>query len=155
MKNHFILLSCLIIIVCGCHGDYGDLGSGYIYTNREIGRIENGGGWGYTPYKSIVPNEVMDFIYDKAYIVAIQIPDKEWLQYKKETVSNDKIDSIEVLYKEMCMIHHCYWIICKKTEEVFGPLNYETFISKGDSLNCNLTLKSPNGKIGEGKIGSE
>ena len=143
MKKRIILLCSLIITICGCHGDYGDLGGGYIYTNREIGRIEDGGGWGYTPYKSIIPSQVLDFNYNKAYIVAFQIPDKEWLRYRKETVSNDKEDSIEALYKEMCKIHHCYWIICKKTGEVFGPLNIDTLISKGDSLNCHLTLKSP------------
>ena len=140
MKRIVYMLYLFVLLLSGCHGDFSNLGDGYVYVNGEIGKRESGGGLGYFPYKSLVPVHVMNYNYDSKYVIVYQIPEIDWFDDKKRYAPQKDIDSLQSLYKKMIAIRHCYWIICKQDGKVYGPLNKEEFALKCDSMNCNLYL---------------
>jgi hypothetical protein len=128
------------MLFCSCHGDFNDIGNGYVFSNGEIVKRIRGGGNGYFPFEPLIPNQVLSYNYDSRYIVAYQIPEKEWLEFKKSYVSKEVADSLQILYNNMVNIHHCYWIVCKKDGNIYGPLNKNKYMLMCDSLDCHLSL---------------
>ena len=140
MKKIVYLLCLSVFLLGGCHGDFCDIGDGFVYTNGEIGKKMSGGGLGYFPFKPLIPDHVMNFDYDSKYIIAYQIPEKDWFNEIKSYASQNDLDSLQSLFNKMITILHCYWIIRKQDGRVLGPMNKKEFLIKCDSLNCNLCL---------------
>jgi len=140
MKSHNCIFFLLMMVLCGCHGDYNELGGEYIYTNGEIGKQIHGGGSGYFPYESLIPNRVLYYNYDDSHIVAYQVPEKEWIEFKKDYVSKEVADSLQNLFVKMVNIYYCYWIVSKQDGVIYGPLSKTNFIKTCDSLKCRLFL---------------
>ena len=126
MRKVLVYLTYVSIVMCSCHGDYYDMGDGYIYTNREIAKsLESG--FGYTHIEPLIPRKVLNFACDKDYIIAYQKPDRVWFDFAEEDVPKEKVDSLEQLYNKICDIHDCYWIIIKKNGQLYGPMEKKEF----------------------------
>ena len=42
MKRIVYMLYLFVLLLSGCHGDFSNLGDGYVYVNGEIGKRESG-----------------------------------------------------------------------------------------------------------------
>jgi len=139
MRKVLVYLTYVSIVMCSCHGDYYDMGDGYIYTNREIAKsLESG--FGYTHIEPLIPRKVLNFACDKDYIIAYQKPDRDWFDFAEEDVPKEKIDSLEQLYNKICDIHDCYWIIIKKSGQRFGPLGKKEFKKQCKKMGIKLIM---------------
>ena len=87
-------------------------------------------------YKEYVPPYVEEFKYDSLYIIAKQNPRGKY--GLRSAFSRPDISYPNGQW------HDYYWIIDKKTNHVYGPLNLDDFNSKKDSLNINLELNTTN-----------
>jgi hypothetical protein len=117
------------------------MGEGYIYSNREIGKQLEGGGFGYIPFKPLIPRQVLNFTCDNDYIIAYQIPSREWFDFETgNAITKEKKDSLEQLYNKMYDIHYCYWIIDKKKDQLYGPLDKKEFEKRCKKMGVKLKL---------------
>ena len=124
-----LYLTYVLILWCSCHGNHYDMGDGYIYTNHEIAKsLENG--VGYTHIEPLIPMKVLNYACDKDFIIAYQIPNREWFDFEEDDTPKEKVDSLELLYKKICDIHYCYWIINKKNGQIYGPFEKKEFESQ-------------------------
>ena len=128
----------LVVLISACHGDYWSLGDGYVFVNRAIARQTGKGR--YKPMETLVMDQVLNFAFDDNFIIVYQIPDRNWLNYAKDFMPAEKIDSIEALYVKMEDIHHCYWIIRKADAFIIGPMNKDEFEVTWKEMNINLKL---------------
>ena len=141
MRKKLLYLTYVLILLCSCHDNYHELGSGYRYMNGRIDKELDGGGLGWTPIEPLIPEKVLNYNYDKAFIIAYQIPSREWFDFETENaLTKEKADSIEQLYNIMYDIHYCYWIIDKKKAQLYGPLDKKEFEKKCKIMGVKLKL---------------
>ena len=139
MRKVLVYLIYVSIVMCSCHGDYYDMGDGYLYTNHEIAKsLESG--VGYTHIEPLIPTEVLNFACDKDYIIAYQKPDRDWFDFEEKYAAKEKVDSLEQLYNKICDIHDCYWIIIKKSGQRFGPLGKKEFKKQCKKMGIKLIM---------------
>ena len=96
----------------------------------------------------LIPDDVINFAYDKNYIIAYQIPDSAiyreyyidiYKNFADSTIrSQETTDSLETLLDSMLSIKHCYWIICKKDAKVHGPMSKSAFNRRCKKMNIDL-----------------
>ena len=139
MRKVLVFLTYVLIVMCSCHGDYYDMGDGYIYTNREIAKCLESG-LGYTHIEPLIPRKVLNFACDKDYIIAYQKPDRNWFDFEEEDAPKEKVDSLEQLYSKIYDIHDCYWIIIKKSGQRFGPLEKKEFKKQCKKMGIKLIM---------------
>lgn len=131
-------LSCILFI--NCHGDYMELGNDYIYSEHTIAKLSGTGQYRYSDI--IVMDYVVNFNYDNCYIVAYQRPSRRWIEFRKDYLDKEELDSIETLYTKICRINHCYWIIRKNDGIVLGPLDKCKYDSLCKKLSVNIQMDS-------------
>ena len=142
MRKNVLYLTYVLILLCGCHDSYHELGGRYIYVNGRIDKELDGGGLGWTPIESVIPENVLSYNYDKTFIIAYQIPSRAWFDFETENaITKEKADSIEQLYNKMYDIHYCYWIIDKKKDQLYGPLDKKEFEKSCKKMGIKLKLK--------------
>ncbi len=139
-----ILYIFIALLLCGCHDAYLNLGDSYVYDSRRIHKQIGRG------YKTLIPDQVLNFEYDKNYIIAYQIPDSAFYrefyidiykEFSDSTIRSQKTtDSLEVLLDSMLSIEHCYWIIHKKDCKVYGPMTESDFNRKCKKMNITIQM---------------
>ena len=136
MKKYLFLF---VIIVSSCHGDYWELGNDYLYCERVIYKQY---GDGENQWElPVIMGQVLNFDYDSNFIIAYQVPSRTSFDEQKDFKDfRGKEDSLENKWDEMRSIKKCYWIICKRDGNIYGPLSKWDFEFMCDSLNCTLTL---------------
>ena len=95
--------------------DIEDLGNGYEFINEHPKGINKN-------YHVVVPARVIELGWDDRYIVAVQIPDIGCID------ENDRNKYPQI------HDHRFYWIIDKETDQVYGPLLYDEYKQKEDTL---------------------
>ena len=141
MSKKLLNLTYVLLLLCGCHDSYHELGGRYIYMNDRIDKELDGGGLGWTPIEPLIPEKVLNYNYDNAFIIAYQIPSREWFDFETvNAITKEKADSIEQLYNKMYDIHYCYWIIDKKKTQLYGPLDKKEFEKKCKIMGVKLKL---------------
>ena len=104
-----VIFFCLFLIFyIKCDTDSKNLGSGFVYNDKHkhiTGKID-------------IPPTIISYNYDKCFIVAKQKPKEfdEAIYDKKEYVYPLGRDSVY------------YWLIIKQKQEVFGALDYDSFL---------------------------
>ncbi len=133
----FLLASCDLLLAV--HGDDVDLGGGYRFVNRAIGKVK-----GIDEYMSsfdeVIPTQVLNHSQDENYIVVYQVPDPEDMCIDSVRMSQHEMDSIRTLYQKMSEIVDCYWIIRIKDNTVWGPMDEQTYRRKHDELQIEVEL---------------
>lgn len=124
-----LLYIIIVILVYGCHDSHSNLGDSYVYDSRCI--YKNGDKW-------LIPDQVLNYEYDKNYIIAYQKPDSAYFRefyidyYKSIPDSTlwpslEETDSLEALLDSMLEIKDCYWIIRKADCKLYGPMTETDF----------------------------
>jgi hypothetical protein len=132
MTYKLIFSGIILIFFYGCvEIDNSNLGDGYVYYKDDqiISSVDG--------IHGEVPSNVLEYAYDKHFIIAKQKP-----------LANDPnilIYDYSYTYKwgdDSCY----YWIISKDQKRVFGPLSSIDFVKMKDSLiiSKELILKNPN-----------
>ncbi|MDE7377258.1 MAG: DUF3997 domain-containing protein, partial [Muribaculaceae bacterium] len=83
--------------------------------------------------KITIPPEIIDYRYDKRFIVALQ----RLNGIKPERNYYDKYD-----YDYPSLYGDYYWIIDKQEESFYGPLCQQDYINKCDSLGVSLYINT-------------
>lgn len=128
MKNKKIFLYWLVLIIQSCTSDYNKyLGKGYFYRD-EGGEIKDI--LCERPNGKEIPATILDYVYNDEYIIAKQKP---------------KLPQ-DPLYKEEYEYHYgeeslYFWIIIKKKDIIFGPMNKIEFANKIKKLGINLKFE--------------
>lgn len=134
MKKKVIFITLASLLFC-CHGDYMELGGGYVYANRTIGK-EIGDGMSSV----LIEMQVLNYSSDDNYIVAYQVPDDDYMSISENVLPKEKEDSIRILYDKMRKIHHCYWIVRKSDGMIFGPMEKKEFDRQCKVLNITVEM---------------
>lgn len=144
MKRILYVFVFVVLSLYGCHDCYLELGDSYVYDNRIIYLQTDG------YYEELVPDQVLNFDYDKDYIIAYQKPDSAYYreyridickEFSDSTIrSLEKLDSLEVLLDSMLYIQDCYWIIRKKDTKVYGPMTKSDFYKKCKKMNITIKM---------------
>lgn len=90
-----------------------NLGDGYYFFNRQI----------FNSSGKEIPNNIVNYVFNKQYIIALQKPDKFPTEYEKDLNLNYENGRNEVYY----------WLIIKKESKLYGPIlkeDFETLCSK-------------------------
>lgn len=158
MKRVLYIFIYIVLLLCGCHDDYWDLGDSYVYDNGYVYLQVDKHYKNHKYYEELVPYRVLNFGYDENYIIAYQEPDSA--QYRRFSIdiykdfpdsikqSQVKIDSLESMLDSMLSIKDCYWIICKKDTKVYGPMTKSDFNRKCKKMKINLKwIRDMNNKI--------
>ncbi|MBQ7689687.1 MAG: DUF3997 domain-containing protein [Muribaculaceae bacterium] len=123
----FTLSSCMV-------RDYEDFGDGYCWCD---GRIHHES----ANNKVIVNTHSSNHNYNSTYIVAEQIPNERYFESDLDVYYAPEIrDSVRREFEKEKAMGVCYWIINKKTHQVYGPLTKEDYVHKRDSLKVKLWL---------------
>jgi len=114
MHKYIMILSVVLMLQC-CTNDYiENLGEGYFYRN-EGGDLKDI--LSKKPLGGQIPSTVIDFNYNKNFIIAKQHPKlPQDILYDKEHNYELGTDTIY------------YWLIIKKKNIVLGPLKNKEFI---------------------------
>ena len=142
-----VLFIFILIIFCSCHGDYADLGNGYIWVERTIGKKinEDIGTFEYVIYPDIVEYNVDEF-YIIAHQTMINNDTGETyiyeIAYQINTTKGKESDSLKTLFNKMMEIQDCYWIINKNAHKIFGPMRKSDFYKLKSRLKINMNLES-------------
>lgn len=96
--------------------DTEELGSGYQFINEDSKYIAD------KNHSEQIPSRIIELGWDDRFIVAVQIPDIAY------------IDKAEVYKYPQIHDHRFYWIIDKDNDKVYGPLLYDSYEQKKDSL---------------------
>jgi len=136
-----LLLLAILLFLDSCHDSYSDLGNDYVYTNRVIAKVEK-----YNQYKTldiVIWDQVLNYSYSEKYIIAYQIPDlgELWESCRGHHTETEK-DSIDEQARLMNTIHHCFWIICKQSNKIFGPMKKSVFIEKCKEIGVDVQFDS-------------
>lgn len=137
MKKMLVLLIFLSSLY-NCHGDSWNLGDDYVFVEGSIAKR-----CGHNKYKyleTLIVEQVLNFNYDEDFIIAYQIPDRDYLNFVREFKTKREIDSLDNLYTAMETIHYCYWIIQKKNTNIIGPMNKEKFEDKCKEMNIKIRM---------------
>ena len=129
------VLACLVLLLASCRHDYVAYNDGYIWLNRGL--------YTESPNQTIqivVHPNVTAVVEDRDYISAKQVPDRRSfdVEYKYWYQEGAERDSAVVSFRKSCDLGVCYWIINKKTHQVYGPLTKEEYVHKRDSLKVKL-----------------
>lgn len=134
-------------MLCGCHDCIHELGDSYIFQNGRIDKYIDE--WKGT-LKFLIPQEVLNYEYDKNYIIVYQIPDSAVYRYyyidiyklsSDTTLRSPEItDSLEALLDSMLTIRDCYWIIRKSDAKVYGPMTESDFNKQCKKMNITLKM---------------
>lgn len=141
-----VLFVFILIIFCSCHGDYADLGNGYIWIEDSIGKSineETG------QFEFVIYPRTVDYNVDEFYIIAHQImtdPDTgmpiiDVLVDRITCAKGKEADSLRTLFNKMMEIQDCYWIIDKNTHKVLGPMRKSEFYKMKNKLRINMDLE--------------
>lgn len=114
MVNKILLLLFVSVALQSCnYNDNKNLGSSFVYY-ADHKMIAN-----YTGECGGIPSSVLEYNYDKSYIIAAQKPienDPNALLYDSEY---KYIEGYDAVY---------YWIILKNNKKVIGPMSKSEFI---------------------------
>ena len=144
MEKRLYLLLSIALLLCGCQGSHWELGDSYIFENGRIDRFIDEA---RDSMDILIPDHVLNFAYDKNYIIAYQIPDNAIYRdyyidlYKcpNPTLQSQETPSCaEELLNSMLCIQNCYWIIRKKDTKVYGPMTESDFNQKCKKMNIAL-----------------
>lgn len=127
----------------GCHGDFSELGDGYIWIEKSVGLTTDEKTGTYEP---IIHEEIIEYNNNLNFIIAhqkIREPYEDMIivdaiKYSKGA----EADSLRNLLKKMIRIKECYWIIDKKKHLVFGPMKKTDFLKKKKELGIEMELNS-------------
>lgn len=151
MRKIFFLF--VLLLFCGCHDDYWELGDSYVYDNGYIYYLvsDNYSKGIHEHYEELVPFEVQNFGFDEQNIIAYQKPDSaEFTRFSIDIYKDSadsirayqaNIDSLESVLDSMLRIQNCYWIISKKNKKVFGPMSEFDFNRRRSKMGINLSWK--------------
>lgn len=125
------------------HGDFCELGNGYIWSEKKIGLMLNEEVGTYEP---IIHEEITEYNNNLNFIIAhqkIREPYEDMIivdaiKYSKGA----EADSLRNLFNKMIQIKGCYWIIRKKDSAVFGPMEKSDFLKKKKELGIEMELNS-------------
>lgn len=125
------------------HGDFCELGNGYIWSEKKIGLMLNEEVGTYEP---IIHEEITEYNNNLNFIIAhqkIREPYEDMIivdaiKYSKGA----EADSLRNLFNKMIRIKECYWIIDKKKHLVFGPMEKSDFSKKKKELGIEMELNS-------------
>ena len=135
-----VLFIATLSLLYGCHDDSWDIGDHYMYMNgylyRIIDKMPDG-----DIVSVVVPGKVYNFNYDEKFIVAFQKPScrsyEEMLSYEED---QHVIDSLISIFDKTIEIQNCYWIINQETDEVFGPLDKQSYYNTCKDLSVKIVL---------------
>ena len=140
MKHKIFILIPVIFIIIGCHGDYYDLGDGYIYIEKSIG-LKTGD---HGQFKTVIYPYIKEYENSDRFIYVLQQPDtsyiNEEIEFDRTYLNGEKVDSLRKISEEMQNIKELYWIIDKQKNNVYGPLSNREYKDKCDSLSISLSL---------------
>ena len=145
MHMRKLLYIFIVLLLCGCHDSYFELGDSYIYENGRIDKLMVKG-----TMTILVPDQVLNYEFDDNYIIAYQIPDSAYYreyyinaykEYSDSTIhSQETTDSLKTLLDKMLSIQDCYWIIRKQDDKVFGPMAESDFNRMCKELNVSIKM---------------
>lgn len=147
----YIIMPLSIIAIVACHGDYNDLGNGFIYSERAVFYQNKDCDYG----RLVIEDDVCGYGLDSDYITIFQMPNHDSyeecdsLEYGtgeekiKSRYSNDVIFKKSISERESLIksTHSPYWIIDKKKHLVFGPMNKKEYQHLYDSLKIDAPIK--------------
>lgn len=148
MQMRKFLYIFIVLLLCGCHDDYWELGDSYVYNNGCIYYVIDTchrDGVRYEGLEELVPFDVHNFGYNEHYIIAYQKPDSEYYIGFNQTIPDsttrfqEKADSLETLLGKMLSIQNCFWIIRKKDKRVFGPMSESDFNRRCKRMGISLS----------------
>ncbi|WP_139261375.1 DUF3997 domain-containing protein [Xylanibacter ruminicola] len=135
----------IVLLLCGCHDSYFELGDSYIYESGRINKLMDKG-----TITILVPDQVLNYEFDDNYVIAYQKPDSAYYReyyinaFKENsdsTIRSQKMtDSLETLLKKMLSVPDCYWIIRKQDAKVFGPMSESDFNRMCKKLNVLIKM---------------
>lgn len=117
-----ICILCVSVIYNLINGDICDLGDSYSYSSEADHILGNSGA---------IPPHILEYKYNKQFIIAKQ---------KLNGMLPDKIyyDMMSYNYPELEGIY--YWIVDKKQNIFYGPMDSDEFKNKCKLLNIQMTL---------------
>lgn len=136
-----IILLIYGILMAACEVYYDDLGNHYAkLENREIVRITKESEDALS-YDEIIRPQVLNYAYDDKYIIAYQIYDGS--EYYDVSPSQDKkeADSLLSQFSKLKKLKHCFWIINKKTDKVYGPMTQSEFDRQCKIMRVEATMR--------------
>lgn len=140
MKHKIFILIPVILIIIGCHGDYCDLGDGYIYIEKSIG-LKTGD---HGQFRTVIYPYIKKYENGNRFIHVLQQPDtsyiNEEIKFNITYLNGKEADSLRKISEEVKNIKEQYWIIDKQKSNVYGPLDNREYKDKCDSLGISLTL---------------
>ena len=148
MQMRKFLYIFIVLLLCGCHDDYWELGDSYVYNNGCIYYVIDTchrDGVRYEGLEELVPFDVHNFGYNEHYIIAYQKPDSAYYIGFNQTIPDsttrfqEKADSLETLLGKMLSIQNCFWIIRKKDKRVFGPMSESDFNRRCKRMGISLS----------------
>lgn len=113
-----LIIMFILFVVIGYFSFLTDieyLGNGYEFVNEHPKSIDKN-------HYVVVPARVVELGWDDRYIVAVQIPDIA-------CIDKDEWDKYPQIHD-----HRFYWIIDKGDDKVYGPLLYEAYKQKVQTL---------------------
>ncbi|MBO7609284.1 MAG: DUF3997 domain-containing protein [Muribaculaceae bacterium] len=141
MKLRHLIISILSLIMigfsAGCRHDIMDLGNNYFWVDGAI-FYESAD----SAIHKLIFRSVIEANYDNNFIIAKQIPRKEFNTELNEWYSNNRMvkDSVRRKLEKALSIGTCYWIIDKKHQDVLGPMRRAEFDCARESLGISINL---------------
>lgn len=140
MKPLFVII--ILTVLYGCHGDFCELGDGYIWIEKMIGFTTDERTGTFEP---VVYQEITEYNNDLNFIIAHQTMGEMAEELILSSIRYSKMneaDSLWILYSKMLRIKECYWIIDKKKHLVFGPMEKSDYFKKKKKLRIEMELNS-------------
>lgn len=126
-----LLLTCVAVQSCN-YNDNKYLGSDYVYYADHKMIVSS------TGESSGIPSTVIEYCYDKRFIIAAQEP----IENDPNALLYDDIYEYTEGYNAIY-----YWIISKDQKRVYGPLSSIDFVKMKDSLIISKELKFKNSNL--------
>lgn len=139
-------LTVLLGVCVGAHLFGACVRSCYWYFFVQTGVEELGGGYLYTidsarniiGPKVAIPPQILNYSYNEDFIIVKQTLNGRKPQWEYLDECNYNYPSLDGLY---------YWIIDKKNDTFYGPLKFQEYIGKRDSLNVELLFNPVKEKL--------
>jgi len=118
----------MFLSLYACHGDYRELGDGYLFVNWSIAlKCDN------MNIKCLVYPFITEYNYNDKFIIAHLPLENLCYEMVIDDINNAKgheKDFLKQKFEKMKHIKDCYWIILKEDGRTFGPMSKSEFYVK-------------------------
>lgn len=110
------------------------LSSNYVFNESEICINDSNG------LRIVIPDNVINYMYDDDYIIAKQIPLFMRADYYWAFDSSSSKDSLNALKRKCYDMKECYWIISTCDNKIIGPLTESDFDAKCKEMKITIKM---------------